>query len=620
MSFDIEPGYAVGCTVNSHRQGWDGTICNNASAWSCGAKQDFRDDYCSRGDRRCFHISLFAEQSPHLLIPDDGIGWILDDDPHLLDDQIFVLWGRQFSEPGGIAEAWGTPKFVFGAYRILRTERFESGRRVDWRIVPYPDGWCRMTPLKLEIPRFQHLPGPYIKTIERVSVERVFKQGLDVAHSGITWEVPTDEQRFANFARNLSAWFDAAAKRVKKPGAGARGAKARVGRFGAASPSFKKFAEAIKSESSSGAPPGETHAGEVHLAEPPLVEPPPSAVPLAAAPVALEPTRSAAAQLPLIEPAKRDWITARHGKATLTKISVGTLTKPLLILRGNPGVGKSTLALNLIDDPERERTLVVPVSSTWRGREDLLGYVNPIHNTFEPTRFTNFLHQAACAWDQGDTRVFLVVFEEFNLSQPEYWLSDVLVRSQFPSSARRDRTLELGGQGVRGWAVTEAAELFLSPGVRFVATINNDHTTRPLSPRVLDRAAVVEVTIDPRHAVQQAGLTLDEEQIEAIGRLDFITSLKGATFSLRSALSLKACADDLAGLGIDLWGAIDLVLVQEVLSKVRLLVGDPADLNLVERLKDWSEREGRGKNLPECARLIASWEETLQEGLDVSQA
>ena len=53
---------------------------------------------------------------------------------------------------------------------------------------------------------------------------------------------------------------------------------------------------------------------------------------------------------------------------------------------------------------------------------------------------------------------------------------------------------------------------------------------------------------------------------------------------------------------------------------MRLLVGDPADLNLVERLKDWSEREGRGKNLPECARLIASWEETLQEGLDVSQA
>ena len=143
MSFEIEPGYAVGCTVHSHRQGWDGSICNNASAWSCGAKQDFRDDYCTRGDRRCFHVNLFAESSPHLLIPDDGIGWILDDDPHSLDDQILVLWGRQFSEPGGIAEGWGTAKFVFGAYRIQKIERFENGRRFDWRIVPYPDGWCR---------------------------------------------------------------------------------------------------------------------------------------------------------------------------------------------------------------------------------------------------------------------------------------------------------------------------------------------------------------------------------------------------------------------------------------------------------------------------------------------
>ncbi|MCK6445342.1 MAG: AAA family ATPase [Planctomycetes bacterium] len=614
MSFEIEPGYALGCTVNSHRQGWDGTICNGASAWSCGAKQDFRDDYCARGDRRCFHINLFAETNPHLLIPDDGIGWILDDDPHLLDDQILVLWGRQFSEPGGIAEAWGTPKFVFGAYRIQKAERFENGRRIDWRLVPHPDGWCRLTSLKLDIPRFQHLPGPYIKSVERVSVERIFKQGQDVVHGGATWHTPADEQRFANFARNISAWFDAAAKRVKKAANPARTAKPRVGRFGAGATPFKKFAELQKSESPTGAPAGEIVVSEAAPNEPLVGTLAPTVAPV------LEPLRTAPPQAALIEPAKRDWIVARHGKATLTKISVGTLTKPLLILRGNPGVGKSTLALNLIDDPQRERTLVVPVSSTWRGREDLLGYVNPIHNTFEPTRFTNFLHQAAKAHDRGDPRVHLVIFEEFNLSQPEYWLSDVLVRSQFPTSARRDRTLELGGQSVRGWPVTDPPELFLSPSVRFVATINNDHTTRPLSPRVLDRAAVVEVTIDPRHAVQQAGLALDEEQIEAIGQLDFITSLKGATFSLRSALSLKACADDLGGLGIDLWGAIDLVLVQEVLSKVRLLVGDPADLNLVERLKDWSERESRGKNLPECARLIASWEEALQEGLDVSQA
>ncbi len=609
MTFELEPGNALGCTVNSHRQGWDGTICNNPSAWNCGAKQDFRDDYCARGDSRCFHVNLFHERDPHLLIPDDGIGWILDDDSHLLDDQLLVLWGRQFSEPRGANESVGASKHVFGAYRVQRVERLQLGRRTDWKIHPYADGWCRITTLGLELPRFHHLEGPYIKMLERASIDRLFKEALAAAHeSGVHWYQPADEQRFSGFARNLDAWIELAAKKVRRPASRAIAPKPRPIRFGTPNYALRKVADSVRESERSenlGAPP----IGEGVVAETPQ--------PIGA------PTLGEAAAIPtlmhsLVETEKREWIAARHGKAALTKIAVGSLTKPLLILRGNPGVGKSTLALNLIDDAERTRTLVVPVSSTWRGREDLLGYVNPIHNTFEPTRFTNFLRQAARAWDHGDRRAHLVVFEEFNLSQPEFWLSDVLVRSQFPAEARRDRTIELGGQGVRGWPVSEPPELFLSPAVRFVATINNDHTTRPLSPRILDRAAMVEVTIDPRDAVRQAGLLLEDEQSEAIADLDFITSAKGATFSLRSALSLKACADQLGALGLDLWAAIDLVLVQEVLSKVRLLVGDPADLQLVDKLGEWSE--GRGKNLPECARVIASWAEMLQEGLDVTQA
>lgn len=613
MSLELEPGNALGCTVNSHRQGWDGTICTNASAWSCGAKQDFRDDYCAQGDSRCFHIHLFHEKDPYLLIPDDGVGWLLDDDTHALDDQIFLLWGRQFGEPRGIAEGRAVQKLVFGAYRIQGVQRLQHGYRTDWRLVPYADGWTRMAALRVELPRIQHLEGPYIKQLERASVERMFKQALDIANEGgVRWHVPEDEQRFLSFARNVETWFDSASRKVRRPTARAPERTTISGRL-----SMTNFAlrEGLRGVSEQIKAP--TERIKVPESSPSIVKEP---APAAAAPAALvhDSVFAAGAYLPLVEGRKRDWIAARHGAAALTRILVGSMTKPLLILRGNPGVGKSTLALNLIDDAERSRTLVVPVSSTWRGREDLLGYINPIHNNFEPTRFTNFLHQAGKAWDGGDRRAWIVVFEEFNLSQPEYWLSDVMVRSQFPADARRDRTLELGGHSVRGWGAAEMPELFLSPAVRFVATINNDHTTRPLSPRILDRAAVVEVAIDPRDAVRLAGLTLDDEQGEAIADLDYITCVKGATFSLRSALSLRACAGELGALGIDLWAAIDLVLVQEVLSKVRLLVGDPADLHLVEKLKEWSAR--RGKSLPECARAIASWDEMLQEGLDVSQA
>jgi len=123
-----------------------------------------------------------------------------------------------------------------------------------------------------------------------------------------------------------------------------------------------------------------------------------------------------------------------------------SLTKNILILTGNPGVGKSSLAIDLIDDQERK--LIVPVGSTWRGREDLLGYVNPISNEFEPTDFTRFLCKAETAWRKNDKRTFMIIFEEFNLSQPEYWFADILVRSQYSDEQEKLRMIELGGKSI----------------------------------------------------------------------------------------------------------------------------------------------------------------------------
>ena len=39
-----------------------------------------------------------------------------------------------------------------------------------------------------------------------------------------------------------------------------------------------------------------------------------------------------------------------------------------------------------------------------------------------------------------------------------------------------------------------ACSVVLVPNLRFAAKLNNDHTVKPLSPRVLDRAALIEVT------------------------------------------------------------------------------------------------------------------------------
>ena len=66
------------------------------------------------------------------------------------------------------------------------------------------------------------------------------------------------------------------------------------------------------------------------------------------------------------------------------------------------------------------------------------------------------------------------------------------------------------------------------------------------------------------------------------------------------------------------WDALDVVLLQQVMAKVRLMVGDPANDSLIQSLEEWSE--SYGKFLRRCASLINSWSEALKDGRDVIQA
>ena len=81
---------------------------------------------------------------------------------------------------------------------------------------------------------------------------------------------------------------------------------------------------------------------------------------------------------------------------------------------------------------------------------------------------------AAKAWDSGDRRAFVVIFEEFNLSQPEHWLSELLVRSQYPATERIDRTIRLGGTRVRGWGEKEEPRVFFSPAPDYLLRVKGD--------------------------------------------------------------------------------------------------------------------------------------------------
>lgn len=574
MFFDANPGNALGCRTNAHRHGWDGNICDDAASWKCGIDQEFRERYCVNGTPRCFHLHIFDPQEPCLVIPDSGVGWILRRDPHALDDQILLVWAPEAEDPNGIVEGKAAVSIMAGAYRVGKVEHVEHRNHVEWRIHPHEDGWAFMGPLSIPSPRFIHLDGPYIKQIDGPSVDRVFAAALSEEIEEEYWDAD-DRKRLEHFAEHLDEWLAVAGERLEKIRASApQGAR----------------------EKASRAADGAQQQRFVRTSQTPRLDPP------------SQPD-------PLVEASCKETIAATYGAETLTALEVGSMTRSLVILTGAAGGGKCRLALSLIDDPERERTLIVPVSPTWRGREDLLGRPNASGDLFEPTALTGFLRRAQGAWDSGDARPWVVIFEALDLGMPGHWLNELLTRAESAPGERADRTIDLGGQAVRGWDRKAGSGLFLSPAVRFVATLETDPAEGELSTRLLDRAAVVHLSIDPRAALERSGVELDPEQADAVSALGVAAGARGARFSLRQARSLRACLDRLSDLDLDSWGALDLVLRQEVLSKVTLKAADPADQGVQQALSEWSE--GPGRRLSACRGAISAWTELLESGRDV---
>jgi MoxR-like ATPase len=610
MTFQLNPGNALAIRINAHRSGWDGTICENPTSWSCLADPKFQEKYCARGLRDCFHIDTFSHQEPKVVIEENGGAWIFEKIPTAFDDQILLFWTQDFEEPHGVRQGGSTEKIAVGAYRVKDVYADRTRSRAHYLVRPHPGGWTRFHRFAVPTPFMRSVGGPYVKQLDRKQVIRLFDTLREEADSNEkAWFSPEDQKRFDHFDTQLDNWLeeaaDAAAERAAEQ---ARMDQSRIVfetdvRNGPAPGALSSITRVVDS---SKLPSGEPEVSEAAPAPSTAAKPAPSAKSVQL-PASLRP--------PLVEEPNRAWIRETHGRENLHALMLGSQTKQLIVLRGAPGVGKSHLALRLLDDPKRERTLRVPVSATWRGPEDLLGYVNPVDHRFEATSFTQFLIDAEKAWEtKKDRRARLVIFEEFNLSSPEHWFSELMVTLEAEDPT--DRVWRIPGQGLRN--LPNKHELMLSPALHFVATINTDHTVHPLSPRLLDRAAVITLELEPRKALSQVGLELEEDQVLALLDLDDTLRAKGISFSIRSAISLARAMNSREELGLDTWAVLDLVLRQEILGRVRLHARDPFDEEVRKQLARWNT--DHAKSLPLCSDLLQSWDELLSTGCDIIQA
>jgi hypothetical protein len=134
-----------------------------------------------------------------------------------------------------------------------------------------------------------------------------------------------------------------------------------------------------------------------------------------------------------------------------------------------------------------KRHVMVAVRSDWTDPRGLLGFFNPLTSSYATTSLVNLLLRAA----EDPEHPYVVVLDEMNLARVEYYFSDFL------SALESGEPIELMAPGVENELLAfdqdeVPGRLDIPANVSFVGTVNIDETTHAFSPKVLDRANVIE--------------------------------------------------------------------------------------------------------------------------------
>ncbi|HEX8465875.1 MAG TPA: hypothetical protein VF627_14775, partial [Abditibacterium sp.] len=181
--------------------------------------------------------------------------------------------------------------------------------------------------------------------------------------------------------------------------------------------------------------------------------------------------------------AARKWLAQNEGKSLSIEPEWDSDAQPTfhLLLHVKTGVAAPS------------NHLFLPVRPDWRDEKPLLGYFNPLANRYEWTPFLRFLLRAQAGFRAGDGLAYFVIFDEMNLARLEWYFADLLSILEAPRDESGVSTEPLRFDfDPRATGEVPPRELHLPPNLYFIGTINADETAQPLSPKVLDRAWVLD--------------------------------------------------------------------------------------------------------------------------------
>ena len=256
----------------------------------------------------------------------------------------------------------------------------------------------------------------------------------------------------------------------------------------------------------------------------------------------------------------------------IRRFSVSLLSKKFCILTGLAGSGKTKIAeafaMWLCASPAQYR--IVAVGADWTSNENLLGYADALQTgVYRPP--VNGALELILRAHADTTNPYFLILDEMNLSHVERYFADFLSAmesSNAPLSLHGvEAGLQAGGVGGAG-GVEVPSSVALPDNLFIIGTVNVDETTYMFSPKVLDRANVIEF----RATAAQMGAFLDDP---AGIDLDGLAS-QGAGFA--TAFVARAQADaDISALVDTQGAAVAPKLKADLLQVFDALVGVGAE-------------------------------------------
>lgn len=112
-----------------------------------------------------------------------------------------------------------------------------------------------------------------------------------------------------------------------------------------------------------------------------------------------------------------------YSKEDIKAFIAGMAASPFAILQGMSGTGKTSLP-RIFADAIFGEVNIVPVESSWRDRNELLGYYNDFSKKYTAKEFTCDLYKANTP--NYRSVPYFIVLDEMNLSRVEYYFADFL--------------------------------------------------------------------------------------------------------------------------------------------------------------------------------------------------